>query len=151
MEVRLVAHISGTRNGQEWPRPGSVIDLPEQEALDMVRSGTAALPDDEAHRPREFAQARPSELREQDDGTLMSVREGEDPPEPPVQNFPGAVARRPGKPNVVPTVEPDPDQVRAAPLPVSDVAESGRKAPGQETVGSVADVADESPKGRSRK
>jgi hypothetical protein len=33
--------LSGTRNGKEWPQRGSVIDLPEDEALSYVRSGMA--------------------------------------------------------------------------------------------------------------
>lgn len=39
--VRLLIHISGTRNGEDWPPAGGRIDLPDQEAEDMVRNGYA--------------------------------------------------------------------------------------------------------------
>jgi hypothetical protein len=47
MEVRLLQQISGTRNGLNWPAPGTVVDLPDSEARDMVNSGLAADPGDE--------------------------------------------------------------------------------------------------------
>jgi len=43
--VRLLIHISGTRNGEDWPPAGGRIDLPDQEAEDMVRNGYAAYAD----------------------------------------------------------------------------------------------------------
>lgn len=62
MKVRMKVDISGTRNGQEWPRRGSVVDLPDAEAVEMCAAGmaepvagddveTAALPSDEERRP----------------------------------------------------------------------------------------------------
>lgn len=45
--VVLAAEISGTRNGKEWPAIGSEVDLPDAEAADMVKAGTAVAPDDE--------------------------------------------------------------------------------------------------------
>ena len=33
--------MSGTRDGKEWPQRGSVIDLPDAEATDYIRSGMA--------------------------------------------------------------------------------------------------------------
>lgn len=41
MNVRLLAQISGTRNGADWPIPGSVVDLPDGEASDLIASGQA--------------------------------------------------------------------------------------------------------------
>jgi hypothetical protein len=41
MQVRMLQPISGTRNDQPWPAPGEVIDLPDDEASDLVRSGVA--------------------------------------------------------------------------------------------------------------
>lgn len=32
---------SGTRNGEDWPARGSVIDLPDAEALDYINAGMA--------------------------------------------------------------------------------------------------------------
>lgn len=62
MKVRLKVDISGTRNGQEWPRRGSVVDLPDDEAVQMCAAEmavpvtddaveTATLPVDEERRP----------------------------------------------------------------------------------------------------
>lgn len=39
--VRMRRHIGGTRNGIEWPQPGGTVDVPEPEALDLIRAGHA--------------------------------------------------------------------------------------------------------------
>lgn len=39
MKIRLKADISGNRNGVAWPSRGSVVDLPDDEALQMLRNG----------------------------------------------------------------------------------------------------------------
>ena len=36
MLVRLLVSLSGTRNGQPWPRMGNEIDLPDEEARNMI-------------------------------------------------------------------------------------------------------------------
>lgn len=41
MRVEMRAQISGTRNGEDWPAPGVLIDVPEVEAADLIRSGLA--------------------------------------------------------------------------------------------------------------
>lgn len=62
MKVRMKVDVSGTRNGQEWPRRGSIVDLPDAEAIQMCEAGmavpvvdddveTATLPADEESRP----------------------------------------------------------------------------------------------------
>ena len=33
--------ISGTRDGVDWPRAGSVVDLPESVAVDLLNAGLA--------------------------------------------------------------------------------------------------------------
>ncbi|MFD4660832.1 hypothetical protein ACFWP2_35045 [Kitasatospora sp. NPDC058444] len=43
MRVRMLVQISGTRNGQDWPPPGAVLDLPEAEALQLVAHRNAAV------------------------------------------------------------------------------------------------------------
>lgn len=47
MKVVLAVQISGTRDGKEWPAPGTEVDLPEAEARDLVASGQAYAPDDD--------------------------------------------------------------------------------------------------------
>lgn len=47
MRVVLAADISGTRDGKSWPPKGTEVDLPEAEAQDMIRSGTAYDLDDD--------------------------------------------------------------------------------------------------------
>jgi membrane protein involved in colicin uptake len=43
--VRLVARISGTRDGEDWPAPGETIALPEAEANQLLLNGMAVTPD----------------------------------------------------------------------------------------------------------
>lgn len=43
-KVRMVAHVSGTRNGEDWPKPGEFITVPAAEAEDLIRAGIAAEP-----------------------------------------------------------------------------------------------------------
>lgn len=41
MKVRMVASISGTRDGVDWPQRGEVTDLPAAEAEHMIGQGLA--------------------------------------------------------------------------------------------------------------
>ncbi len=41
MQVTLEVFISGPRDGAPWPPKGTVIDLPDAEAEDMIRAGQA--------------------------------------------------------------------------------------------------------------
>lgn len=45
MKVRLNVQLSGTRDGVPWPAVGSVVELPEDEARDMLTSGVAGALD----------------------------------------------------------------------------------------------------------
>jgi hypothetical protein len=45
--VVLAADISGTRDGKAWPPKGSEVDLPDDEARDMIRAGNAVELNDE--------------------------------------------------------------------------------------------------------
>jgi hypothetical protein len=47
MKVRLIANITGTRNGLDWPGYGSVVNLPEDEARAMVLAGSAITEEDD--------------------------------------------------------------------------------------------------------
>jgi len=52
MRVKLKVQLSGTRDGVSWPAVGSVVELPEDEARDMITSGVAGpLDDKDAHEP----------------------------------------------------------------------------------------------------
>lgn len=44
--VRMLGQISGTRDGQPWPAPGDTIDLPDDEARDLMATGIAARAED---------------------------------------------------------------------------------------------------------
>lgn len=39
--VRMIARLSGTRDGADWPLPGETIDVPDAEADDLERIGVA--------------------------------------------------------------------------------------------------------------
>lgn len=41
MRVEMKIHITGSRNGQLWPDIGGIIDLPEQEAAELIANGYA--------------------------------------------------------------------------------------------------------------
>ncbi len=41
MKVRMKVDVSGTRNGQEWPRRGQVMELPDDEAAQYCANGMA--------------------------------------------------------------------------------------------------------------
>ncbi|MER8042714.1 hypothetical protein [Streptomyces sp. NPDC094032] len=41
MRVRMRVQISGTRDGAEWPERGGTIDLPDDEAEQLIRYGAA--------------------------------------------------------------------------------------------------------------
>lgn len=41
MRVEMTTQISGWRDGQEWPRPGEAIDVPDHEAADLILAGYA--------------------------------------------------------------------------------------------------------------
>lgn len=41
MRVLLIGEMSGTRDGREWPPPGSTIDLPDDEAAVLCKGGMA--------------------------------------------------------------------------------------------------------------
>jgi len=52
MLVRMLGQISGLRCGKEWPAPGDTIDVPEDEALQLVGQGNAVLADEDDAKPR---------------------------------------------------------------------------------------------------
>lgn len=43
LRVRMKTHITGYRNGEPWPQRGGHIDLPDNEAADLVANGYAAI------------------------------------------------------------------------------------------------------------
>jgi len=70
MQVRMKVKISGTRNGEEWPDKGEVIDLPDDEAVQLLGQG-AAEPADE---PEPETATKPKRARgaKADDGDAES-------------------------------------------------------------------------------
>lgn len=63
MRVRLAVEMSGTRNGVPWPKRGTVVELPDGEALDMLHAGTAKAidpkdaPEEVVHVPADVDEA----------------------------------------------------------------------------------------------
>lgn len=41
MKIKMTVEMSGSRNGQPWPRRGETVDLPSGEAQHLVASGIA--------------------------------------------------------------------------------------------------------------
>ena len=42
MKVTMLCKVSGTRDGQDWPDRGEVVDLPDDEAKATIAAGLAA-------------------------------------------------------------------------------------------------------------
>lgn len=63
MRVRMKFQISGTRNGVAWPTPGNTVDLPNDEAVALLRNGMAVAVED--HQVPEKAVAPKAETREE--------------------------------------------------------------------------------------
>lgn len=61
MKVRMRVDVSGTRNGQEWPRRGQVMELPDDEAVQYCANGMAEPIADTGE--AETAVAPPAETR----------------------------------------------------------------------------------------
>lgn len=51
MKVVMVVQMSGTRDEQDWPAAGALVDLPDDEAAQLVVNGSARPPveDKDAH------------------------------------------------------------------------------------------------------
>jgi hypothetical protein len=60
MKVQMIADISGTRNGVDWPQRGGTIDLPDDEAAHLVAAGLAEVPNGKP-KARTIAEADPAE------------------------------------------------------------------------------------------
>ena len=61
MLVKMTTHITGTRNGEEWPTVGETIELPDGEAAHLIGAGLA-LPAEPDHSERgEAAEPAPVE------------------------------------------------------------------------------------------
>lgn len=41
--VRMKSKISGTRDGSDWPAPGETLEVPEEEAAQLVAGGIAVI------------------------------------------------------------------------------------------------------------
>jgi hypothetical protein len=58
MFIRMLFEITGTRNGQPWPKRGGLIDLPASEAKNLIAQGLAVHID----APVELAEAAPATI-----------------------------------------------------------------------------------------
>lgn len=63
MKVRMKIHITGTRNGLRWPPIGGEVDLPANEASDLVAQGFAEAVEVKAKPAPEKAVALKPETR----------------------------------------------------------------------------------------
>lgn len=65
MRIKMLTRIEGTRNAVRWPEAGTVVDLPEGEARDLISSGLAEAVAEEppAKREPEKRPARKPETR----------------------------------------------------------------------------------------
>lgn len=63
MKIQIVAQISGTRNGADWPAVGGVIDVPADEAAQLISTGLAREPEKKTAPVVETAVAAKAETR----------------------------------------------------------------------------------------
>lgn len=66
MKVAMKVQLSGSRNGVRWPVAGTVIDLPENEALELIEAKLATEPEDVDEEPVEEPVEEPT-TEESDD------------------------------------------------------------------------------------
>lgn len=67
MLVTMTTHITGTRNGEEWPAVGGTIELPDGEAAHLIAAGLAV--------PAEPADTEPGETTEAEPGVSEAEAE----------------------------------------------------------------------------
>lgn len=84
MKVKLKVQLSGTRDGVAWPSMGSVVELPEDEARQMLYAGTAGPLDDKDN--PETAVTMPSDVEEATDKFVPDTARHE--PAGGVENLP---------------------------------------------------------------
>jgi hypothetical protein len=60
MNVTMKVQISGTRDGQDWPAPGTSIDLPDDEAAQLLALGLATEGSDDDHQPATDSDSAPA-------------------------------------------------------------------------------------------
>lgn len=60
MKLQMKVQVSGTRNGEDWPAPGDVVEVPDEEAVLLLNGGLAETV--ESAKP-EKAAARKAETR----------------------------------------------------------------------------------------
>ena len=47
MQVKMVARISGTRDGEDWPAPGEILECGDAEGAELLMNQLAVHPDDD--------------------------------------------------------------------------------------------------------
>lgn len=100
MKIRMKIQMSGTRNGQRWPKAGETADIPTGEATHLVASGIAEQVTDEQvtePQPEPEAEAVTEPVTEQETATPPAP-EATEPPAAKVTEPRAAVKRTTSKP-----------------------------------------------------
>lgn len=63
MKIHMIAEISGTREGQPWPKRGEVLDVSKEEAEHMIAAGLASASESHAAAEVETRPAKKAEKR----------------------------------------------------------------------------------------
>jgi hypothetical protein len=103
----MTAKISGSRNGEDWPPRGAVIDLPDAEAAEYCAAGLASPV---TTFPEVERAVVPDEGVESRGGPVLTTANAFDPPPPP----PAPVEVKPEPVEAKP--EPAPVAVKPAPV-----------------------------------
>ncbi|MFE5967125.1 hypothetical protein [Streptomyces sp. NPDC056463] len=91
MRVRMKATLSGTRDGEAWPKRGGTVDLPDDEAQHLIKAGVA----EETDEPEEGSVAETEETGE-DSGPIEETATPADEPEKAVPARRRGQAKKPG-------------------------------------------------------
>lgn len=63
MRVKMLFQITGTRDGEDWPAPGEVIDVPAEEAKSLLANKLATRPSPERKETAASPAAKARETR----------------------------------------------------------------------------------------
>ncbi|MFE7516113.1 hypothetical protein ACFU8I_33505 [Streptomyces sp. NPDC057540] len=60
MRIRMLTTLPGTRHGEPWPDKGTTVDVPDEEAEQLIRYGAAEPADPEPGPEPDAAPAEPA-------------------------------------------------------------------------------------------
>lgn len=94
MKVRMTHTISGSRNGEPWPQRGTVVDLPDAEAMDYINADMAVPVTVYQQAETAVADDVETEVRSEASPVVDEPRVSQRPVRPSPKDFRGGSSRR---------------------------------------------------------